>query len=252
MVASEGEKASAAEVKRYQSIMGEGNWLVQTTHPTLATSTSILSSYNKAPPDTAGPVLQYYLRYLQRAKDFALINRPENLNGFEVYSDSDWAGLYTCTGEVRSRTGSRVMFNGMPIAWRSNYQKCVGTSFVYCNTEDQVAMASGEAELYAAADTLKLALHTHYVAQELHLRIQNVIVMKVDATAAIGKIQGPRGGGKMKHIDLRQAWIRQLMDRGIVNVVKVDGTENRADFFTKVLGKGQFADAENDLMVKLE
>ena len=53
--------------------------------------------------------------------------------------------------------------------------------------------------------------------------------MLVDATAAIGKIQGLRGGGKLKHIDLRQDWIKLLKNRKIVEVVKVPGEANPAD-----------------------
>ena len=205
----------------------------------------------KEPPDTAAPVLQSYLRYMQHAKDFALVKYPDDHSGFEVFSDSDWAGLHTATGEPRSRSGCIITFNGMPIAWRSNFQKCIGTSYRSCETEAEVATSTGEAELYAAADALKAALHLHYVAQELHLDIPDLIVLQVDATAAIGKIQGPRGGGRMKHIDLRQAWIQQLMNRDIVQVVKVAGLSNRADFFTKLLGRAEFIIAENELMLEL-
>jgi hypothetical protein len=42
----------------------------------------------------------------------------------------------------------------------------------------------------------------------------------------------------MKHIDLRQGWIKQLRDTSICHVEKVAGEENKADFFTK-LGQEQ-------------
>ena len=42
--------ANKQGIKRFQTIIGDGNWLVQTTHPTLATATSVLAGYSKAPP----------------------------------------------------------------------------------------------------------------------------------------------------------------------------------------------------------
>ena len=45
------------------------------------------------------------------------------------YSDSDWAGLYSAIGDVRSRTGAEIKYNGMPVGWMSKFQKCKGTSF---------------------------------------------------------------------------------------------------------------------------
>ena len=91
----------------------------------------------------------------------------------------------------------------------------------------------------------------HHIAKELDLPVSSSIPMQVDATAAIGKIQGPRGGGKMKHIDLRNAWIQQLRDKNVVDVIKVPGTANGADFFTKLLPRVAFSQCENQLMRKI-
>ena len=67
-----------------------------------------------------------------------------------------------------------------------------------------------------------------------------IITLQVDATAAIGKIQGPRGGGKMKHIDMRSGWIQELRDTSKCLVEKIAGEENLADSFTKLLPLGAF------------
>jgi hypothetical protein len=261
MVNTTGDPFSAAELKRYKTIIGQGNWLSQTTHPTLATATSILAGYSKSPTTSCVPVLHHYLRYLQHAKDYALINRPGNTEGLTVESDSDWAGLYSAVGEVRSRSGTEVKYNGMPTGWISRLQKCMGTSmkpefeelFAEGKLDQyEIATASAESELHAAAESLRLAMHIQHIAQELNLPVQDTIVMKVDSTAAIGKIQGPRGSGKMKHIDLRDAWIQRLRSKKIVDIVKVAGTENGADFFTKILTRAEFCKGESRLMTKIE
>jgi len=244
--------ANKQGIKRYQTVIGDGNWLVQTTHPTLATATSVLAGYSKAPPETADGILQHYLRYLKRAARFGLVNDHTNKEGFVVSSDSDWAGLYSTTGETRSRSGSCITLDGMPISWGSQHQKCVGTSYKEGLDEAEVAQSSAEGELYAAADTLKLALHMSYVADELKIPMPSPLIMLVDATAAIGKIQGPRGGGKLKHIDLRQDWIKLLKNRKIVEVVKVPGEANPADCFTKILGRVAFNKSESELVGRID
>ena len=133
----------------------------------------------------------------------------------------------------------------------SKYQKCKGTAYTEELSDYQIATSSAEAELHAAADTLKLALQVKHIAQELNLPVSDTIPMQVDATAAIGKIQGPRGGGKMKHIDLRNAWIQQLRNNKIVDIIKVPGSRNGADFFTKLLPRTEFCKHEAKLMKDL-
>ena len=43
----------------------------------------------------------------------------------------------------------------------------------------------------------------------------------------------------MKHLDLREGWIRQMKEEQRVHFVKIDGKLNLADFFTKILPAGE-------------
>ena len=90
----------------------------------------------------------------------------------------------------------------MPVAWYSKYQKCKGTSHKEELSTFHITTASGEAELYAAATAVKALQHLQYVGEELNIKMGRIIIILMDATAAIGKVQGPHGGGKMKHINL--------------------------------------------------
>ena len=72
------------------------------------------------------------------------------------------------------------------------------------------------------------------------------------AIVSIGKIQGPQGGGKLKHIDLRQAWIKLLKNRKVVEVVKVPGEANPSDCMTKILGRVAFNKSESELMGRVD
>ena len=63
------------------------------------------------------------------------------------------------------------------------------------------------------------------------------MVIGTDSTAAIGFTANVGKVGRMRHIDVRQAWVRQLRDRELITPIKVPGVENRADGFTKLLSK---------------
>ena len=86
----------------------------------------------------------------------------------------------------------------------------------------------------AAADSLQRALHLSYIANELQLKVPRPRTIYVDATAAIGFIENTGGGGRMKHLDIKEGWIQLLRDRDIAGYCKIDGPLNLADFFTKL------------------
>ena len=79
--------------------------------------------------------------------------------------------------------------------------------------------------------------------------------MGVDAGAAIGFINNTGAPARLKHISLRLAWVRQLLDHSRIMFIKVLGTENPADLFTKIQAytgyNTAFKEAEERLMIRL-
>ena len=45
----------------------------------------------------------------------------------------------------------------------------------------------------------------------------------------------------MKSIDLRAEWVRQLRDRGLVKLVKIEGQGSPAGLFTKLVDREAYA-----------
>ena len=138
-----------------------------------------------------------------------------------------------------------------PVDWKSGFQQCKGTEYnpelATQYTEDLIATSSAESEVYAAADAAKLALHFKYVCQEMELPTADKIEMQVDAGAAMGFIHNTGTIGRMKHIDLREGWIDILRSKQL-KYKRVPGTENPADFFTKVIVGPALRKVEDDLM----
>ena len=56
---------------------------------------------------------------------------------------------------------------------------------------------------------------------------------------------------KLKHIDVRQEWVRTLRNKNILRPVHVDTKINAADLFTKILGKQDFLRLRDMVMKQL-
>ena len=55
----------------------------------------------------------------------------------------------------------------------------------------------------------------------------------------------------MKYIDMRQQWVQQLRNKDEIAYTKVAGTDNDADYFTKVHPRPKHLEFEARLMKRL-
>ena len=170
--------------------------------------------------------------------DDCLVSNSSITEGLKVYSDSDWAGEYSVNGETASRTGCLITYNGMPVDWCSSKQLCIATS-------------SADAESRALSTSIQRGLHTQYLAEELGLQLEPMLPIFVDANAAIGFARNNGGTSKMKHIDIRAAWVQQIRDKKQIQIQKIAGTKNPADFFTKLMTNVEFKRASAGLTGEL-
>ena len=274
---SAGLMLDASETSICRQHIGKMRWIADTTHPTLCTALSIISQYAANPPEGFMDLIMDMYKWLQHAKDFALIKRADDRSGMRIDSDSDWAGLHSITGDTRSRSGSIYINNGMPFGWASTFQACKSSGYdpVKHGSNDMadpataeddgiimwlIAMSSGEAELIALRDTLKGAMsHYHYV-KELGKALQaitvnvdkdNIIDINTDSAAAQGFVKGHGKTGRMRHIDVSADWVQQLRDRSICKIIKIPGTENIADGLTKILPAAPFEEWAAKVMQRI-
>ena len=100
---------------------------------------------------------------------------------------------------------------------------------------------------------MKEGVHIKYIADELEIKVSRKIRIGVDAGAAIGFINNTGAPARLKHINLRMAWVQQLRDHSKVEFIKVHvlGAANPADSFTKIQNYSEFKRAEENLMGQL-
>jgi hypothetical protein len=64
-------------------------------------------------------------------------------------------------------------------------------------------------------------------------------LIKGDNRGAIALTKNTRDHGKVKHIDIRHHYIRDLIKSGAITIEQVPSAENLADLFTKPLSRDQ-------------
>ena len=74
----------------------------------------------------------------------------------------------------------------------------------------------------------------------------------MDAAAVMGFCNAYNKTGKMKYIDLRESWVRQLRDRSLTRLVKIAGPYNVADFFIMILAKIKYGQFQGELVGVLD
>ena len=100
----------------------------------------------------------------------------------------------------------------------------------WSKTQTTVSLSSGEAELHGICSGVAMGMGLQSICRDLgfHYKLR----LHSDATAAIG-IARRRGMGKIRHLDCSDLWVQEKIRSQKIELVKVLGTENPADAFTK-------------------
>ena len=143
----------------------------------------------------------------------------EETRVLKVMADSDWAG---CRATRRSTSGGIMAIGQHPLkAWSV--------------TQATVALSSAEAELYAMSEGASRGLGTKTTLQELGVNLELVVIW-TDSSAAKAHVS-TRGLGRMRHLEVKDLWMQELVRDGRLRVAKIRGDRNPADVLTKYLDR---------------
>ena len=90
-------------------------------------------------------------------------------------------------------------------------------------------MSSGEAELYSLNRGAQDGLGIWQVSEEMGLEAD--VYLNTDATAARGIVQRS-GAGRMKHVQVQEFWLQQIIRDGRAHAVKIPRNDYRSDVLT--------------------
>ncbi|KAK8715402.1 hypothetical protein V6N13_042736 [Hibiscus sabdariffa] len=134
------------------------------------------------------------------------------------------ASFQTDMDDSRSQSGFVFCLNGGAVSWKSSKQ-------------DTIADSTTEVEYIAASEAAKEAVWIKKFVTELGVvpSISDAMELYCDNNGAIAQAKEPRSHQRSKHILRRFHLIREIIDRGNVEICKVHTDDNIVDPLTKPL-----------------
>ena len=224
---NEDEKIDDELQNYYRSGVGILLYLTKYTRPDISNAVREHSKMMDGATMDQYKSLLRLIKFVIETKNQMLKMRVQRRNGiFKItgYSDADYAGDKDTR---RSISGMIIYLCGIPIAWKSKGQKAV-------------TLSSTESEYYALSELCSEIIFIKQILEFLQVEVEFPIIVKVDNVGAMFLANNPVLSQQTKHISVRQHFIREFVEDGIIKVIFVKSKNNDADIFTKNLSKDLF------------
>jgi hypothetical protein len=244
------DSKGATQVKTAIGMLG---WIQLTVRPDVTHAHSRISQHQSRPTEAVLNAVQRCFRYLMGTHDYGIRSplyddynhsatstqvAPECNAGWEFFVDSDFASNDEVQNNRRSQSGYIAMLNGAPVLWSSKV-----SSVAFADErigEAHADVSSGAAEVYAAANAQMDFLNLNHIMSEMNVPFPEPFFLQIDNTSALAFAKHTANRSRLKHIDVRQSWVKTLRDHNISTPVHVPTELNLADLFTKILLKPRF------------
>ena len=218
---SDTEKQNASCLP-YCAVVGKCMYLSTCTRPDISYAVRELARFMSNYGEKHFEAAKHLLRYLQGTRSRGLVygNTPTTFPIFRAFADSDWA----MSEGRRSVSGFIIECGGAPVAWSSKQQAIV-------------ALSSCEAEYLSCAHCARHVIWFRSLFQELGFSQKQPTVLYCDNKGTVACTHDPHSHSQMKHIDIRAHFIRDCVNKELIDVHHIPGTENPSDLLTKPLNK---------------
>ena len=142
------------------------------------------------------------------------------------YIDADWRGNLD---ERKSTSRYVFLLNNGAISWSSKKQTCIALSIM-------------EAEFVACAAAVQETIWLKRFLQNLWIGVNSSvsIVINYDSQAAIDYTRDPKYYGKMKHIDTKYHFVRDIIAQKKIILQHISTHKMVADLLTKPITRDVF------------
>ncbi|KAH9781301.1 hypothetical protein KPL71_008412 [Citrus sinensis] len=209
----------------YANVIGCMMYAIVLTRPDLTHALSVVSRFMATPGKEHWKAVKWVLRYLKGTQEYGLVygKLARKVAGLCGYVDSDYAGDLD---KRRSLTGYLFFLDGCLVNWKVSLQHVI-------------ALSTTEVEYIAATKAVKEALWLRGLITELGMK-QETVEVHCDSSSAIYLSKNPAHHEKTKHIDFKLHFIRNVISKGIISMVKVHTKDNLVDMLTKVVTTAKF------------
>ena len=244
------ESFSEEELRFGQRVVGEQLWLTMRTRPDLQFVVQHMAQWVSKHPNRVARVARRVLSYLIATLDLKLVLGASDSSTASTsitsgsaagssdklstkgmvpegiligYSDSSFAPYGS-----RSYGASVVAVFGSPVAWKSGRQS-------------MVTLSTMESELLEATNAVTLLESVGCLVDEI-FQIRVPRQLRVDNSAATSMLQGSAGSWRTRHLRVRCAFVREQVQRGLLEVAHVEGMYQLADLSTKMHPRARLLD----------
>ena len=207
----------------YQSLVGSLLYAAIATRPDIAHAVGAVSKFCSNPSKVHLNAAKRILRYLKGTLESTLMYSKSECASPTGYADANWAGDLDTR---RSTSGNLFRMSGGAVSWASK-------------TQSSVALSSSEAEYMALSMATQEATWIQKLLSDLKIDPQPIRIME-DNQGAIAIARNPVSHSRTKHIDIRYHYVREALERGIIDIEYCPTEFMAADLLTKPLPKSRF------------
>lgn len=210
----------------YSSAVGSLMYAMVGTRPDIAYAVGLISRFMSKPGVMHWEAVKWLLRYIKGSLDLNLVYTKDKDFDVQGFCDSDHAADLD---RRRSISGYVFTVGGNTVSWRSVLQPVV-------------ALSTTEAEYIALNEAVKEAIWIKGLVQDMGFKI-NMGKIWCDSQSAIYLAKNNMYHERTKHVDVKYHKIREVIESGDVEVLKIHTSRNPADILTKSIPVTKFRSA---------
>ncbi|KAG9442739.1 hypothetical protein H6P81_018593 [Aristolochia fimbriata] len=219
---SKDENGRSVDPTLYRSMIGSLLYLT-TSGPDICYSVGLCARFQSSPKELHVKSVKRIIRYVKNTINLGIWYAVNSSNVLAGYSDADWAGD---ADDRKSTSGGCFYLGTNLVSW-------------YSKKQNSISLSTAEAEYIAAGSCCAQLLWMKQMLADYGVP-SGVLTVYCDNTSAINISKNPVQHSRMKHIDIRHHFIRELVEGGKV-ILEYLSTENQlADMFTKSLDAKRF------------
>ncbi|CAM8993619.1 unnamed protein product [Rhodiola kirilowii] len=213
----------------YRSMIGSLLYLTA-SRPNITYAVQVCARYQADPKESYLLQVKRIIKYVCGTVDFGIWYTKDTNPHLVGYYDVNWAGN---AKDWKSTSGGCFFLGNNMVSWFSKKQNSISLSTV-------------EAEYIAAGSCCTQLLWMKQMLSEYGVE-QNEMTSYCDNMSAISISKNPVQHSRMKHIDIRHHFIRELVEQKVVTLKHVTTDKQLADIFTKPLDATQFETLRSSL-----